>query len=76
MIGFSDEESGDLETFVGVRRRVLAPAGGNKVHGRCQSFPGPAAEHAAVSDGRRRRQAAVALAGSAKAPDAAALRRP
>eukprot|EP00966_Prymnesium_polylepis_P078720 1824537-Prymnesium_polylepis.1 len=66
--------------FVGVRRRAPTPtrwtAGGDKVHGRCQSFPGPAAERAAVSGGRRRRQAAVALAGSAKAPGAAALRRP
>eukprot|EP00966_Prymnesium_polylepis_P066576 1545747-Prymnesium_polylepis.1 len=35
--------------------------------GAAATLPGPAAEHASVSDGRRRRQAAVALAGSAKA---------
>eukprot|EP00966_Prymnesium_polylepis_P220896 5109162-Prymnesium_polylepis.1 len=69
MIGYSDEESHELEAFVGLRRRVLAPtswtAGGEAVVGAAATLPGPAAERAAASDGRTRRQPAAHLAGSA-----------
>eukprot|EP00966_Prymnesium_polylepis_P253098 5850059-Prymnesium_polylepis.1 len=52
---FPDETSGDLETFVRVRRRVVDVSSQGPWP---LPVPGPAAEHAAVSDGRRRRQAA------------------
>eukprot|EP00966_Prymnesium_polylepis_P139110 3214192-Prymnesium_polylepis.1 len=71
MIGYSDEESDDLEAFVGFRRRVIAPtrwtAGGEPVMGAAansNSSATPAAERAAASDGRRRRQPATYLARS------------
>eukprot|EP00966_Prymnesium_polylepis_P243527 5631283-Prymnesium_polylepis.2 len=71
MIGFSNEESADLEAFVGLRRRVLSNAldGGWRASlGAAATLPGPAAERAAASDGWRRRQPAAHLAGSAQAP--------
>eukprot|EP00966_Prymnesium_polylepis_P028977 671884-Prymnesium_polylepis.1 len=66
-----DEESSDLETFIVLRRRVLLQCAGRaarQLWGRCHStLPGPAAERAAASDGRKRRQPAAHLAGSAQA---------
>ena len=41
MIGYSDEESHDLEAFVGLRRRVLAPTSLTATKAwRCQPFEG------------------------------------
>eukprot|EP00966_Prymnesium_polylepis_P140802 3251595-Prymnesium_polylepis.1 len=76
MIGYSDEESHDLEVFVGFRRRVLAPTSWTTaaIMGAAATLPGPAAERAATSDGPRRRQPAAHLAGSAQASGVAALR--